>query len=164
MAVDKVLDCRRIFSDWWKQNLRMFGNRNIVTTTGTIFDYTFNPSTFKMCMWKDLVSPTKYFPQSSKDEMLVSSPMSVCIHRILEVTTEAKHRVLVVGEHGAGKTCIVQDFLKGLPISFASRRIALHVHSTAGELQKQINQLVQKKAGQVYVPYDDKTLVLFIDD
>ena len=163
LAVDKVIDCRRIFSDWWRQTLGLFGTHEL-PVTGTIFDYTFNPSTFQMCMWKDLVSSTKYFTPSVRDEIVVSSPLSVCIERLFEVTTHAKHRLLLVGQEGVGKTCMVHEFLKGLPIRYVGRRMALHSHSTADELLMQIKQQLRKKAGQVYGPEGDKTIVFFVDD
>ena len=163
LAVDRVVDCKQIFSDWWRENMGFFGGQQL-PCTGTVFDYTFDPVTLKTMLWKDLISSVKFLPRCSQDEIFVSSPVSVCLHHLLSVTTHACHRLLVVGPDGAGKTSLVQDFLLGLPVHFLSHRVALHHHSTAAETQFQMQQHLQRKAGHVYGPRDDKTIVFFIDD
>ena len=163
IAVDKVLDGRRIFSDWWRQQIGSLGGRDL-PVLGTVFDYTYHPSTFEMCAWKDLVSSTKYFARSARDDIIVSTPLSVSINRLLEATTYAGHGLLVVGAHGVGKTSIVQEFMRGLPINYLYRRIGLQLHSTAAHVQQDVKLHLHKKAGHVYGPTGDKTLLIFVDD
>jgi dynein heavy chain len=164
LAVDKVLDCKRVFSDWWRQTFGGKVGGQDLPIAGNVFDYTFNPVTFRICTWKDLVSPVKYFNQSHGEKIIVSSPGSVCLNRLMEVTTLAKHRILVVGQVGIGKTCMVQEFLRGLPVNFVKSRIALDRYSQARNIQLQMKQRLHKKAGQVFGPEGDKTLMFFIDD
>jgi dynein heavy chain, axonemal len=163
IAVDKVLDCRRIFSAWWRQHVGSFGGHDL-PVFGTVFDYTFHPSTLEMCAWKDLVSTTKYFARTARDDIMVSSPTSVSIHRLLEATTRTGQGLLVVGGYGVGKTSIMQEFIRGLSINYLHRRICLHRHSTGIDVQKQVKKYLHKKVGRVYGPSGDKTLLVFIDD
>ena len=164
LAVDKVLDCRRIFSDWWRHSLGTLGGYQL-PLEGTVFDYTFHHATFEICMWKELLSPTKYFQQSSRDDVVVSTPSSVCISKILDlVTVHANHRALLIGQPGIGKTCMVREYLKGLPVNFIHSRLALNYRTSIHQVQMHVNQHLQKQAGQVFAPPHDKTLLLFVDD
>ena len=132
---------------------------------GTLFDYLFDVELRRWTSWKSMV-PAYQAPIDGKfSSILVPTADTVRSTWILRTLVEAGLPVLFVGESGTAKTVIIEKYLNGmeaettalLTMNFSSR-------TTSMDVQRTLQDNVEKRTQKIFGPTPGKTLMVFIDD
>ena len=162
LAVDRVLNGRLLFHEWWAEEIGHFGGQAL-KSVGTVFDYYFDIETREMHNWAELVSPTKFAGKSDIADIVVGTPTQVTTSKLLSLHGLGSS-ACVVGGPGVGKTSAVVEHLKVLPNTHTYTRIALHSFADSAYLQAKMREVLVKKAGKVIGPPGSRRTVFFVDD
>ncbi|CAB3999965.1 Hypothetical predicted protein, partial [Paramuricea clavata] len=100
-------------------------------------------------------------------EVFVETDQTIRIRLLMELVRMSGRNILLVGPEGAGKSCLVNDFLdkqvtedKKLMV----RRFVYSSNSTASSLQRFIESNIHHRQGYDYGARGGKTLSVFIED
>mmetsp|Transcript_17270 Transcript_17270/g.33650 ORF Transcript_17270/g.33650 Transcript_17270/m.33650 type:complete len:4514 (+) Transcript_17270:154-13695(+) len=160
MLVDKQMNCRAEFSEWWK---RVFPTIKF-PKEGTVFDY-YPDAQGKMVPWSDVVKP--YDPPADAylvTKVFVPTVDTTSSNFLLDLLVYRRRAVLMVGNAGTGKSVLVQNYLRALPESFTFSAININYYTDAKALQRIMEGSLDKRSGRSYGPPGTKKLIYFIDD
>jgi dynein heavy chain len=160
LIVDKQMDCRKDFSEWWK---RVFPTIKF-PKEGTVFDY-FPDDNGKMTPWSEKVMP--YNPPADAylvTKVFVPTVDSTSSNFLLDLLVYRQRACLMVGTAGTGKSVLIQNYLRALPESFCFSAININYYTDAKALQRIMEGSIDKRSGRTFGPPGTKKLIYFIDD
>ena len=131
----------------------------------TLYEYVFDVDNAEWCSWKSLVQP--YVPplDGKFSKILVPTVDTVRSTWILETMTQALCPVLFVGESGTAKTVVIQNFLRDLDTEKSTvLSIAFSSRTNSMDVQRNLEENVDKRTKDTYGPLAGKKLLVFIDD
>eukprot|EP00937_MAST-01D_sp_MAST-1D-sp2_P003391 g3391.t1 len=142
--------------------------------TASVFDFWYDGSSGRWVPWSEAGVPDYvHAPIGVRpgevhfSDIMVQTPHSVCLSRLMELLVEASHNVMVVGPAGTGKTAIIKAFLRDLAEQskvFLFTSINANYFMDAKALQQQFDQAIEKRAGRHFGPPATKKMIYFIDD
>lgn len=157
---DQIIDWRNEFSKWFTNEFKTVK----FPTTGTVFQYYIDQETKKFTPWTELVPGFELDPDVPLQATLVNTAETTRLRFFMDLLIADKHPVMLVGAAGSGKTVLVQEKLRNLPDSYAVTNVPFNFYTTSEMLQKILEKPLEKKAGRVYAPPGNKTMIYFIDD
>ena len=161
-AADKTVDSRQVFNELWRDIAK--GGLKL-PEAGLCFEYACDPVTGDVCEWPELVP--KYEPVGIVEfsNIVVATADLVALKTLTTNLQTNGHGVMFVGSAGTGKTVLVRDFLRSLPIEeYNTATLNFNFYTDAVTTQQQLEQPIEKRSGKSYGPPAGKTLVYFIDD
>ncbi|KAK4884537.1 hypothetical protein RN001_000808 [Aquatica leii] len=157
---DQIVDWRNEFSKWFTNEFKTVK----FPTSGTVFHYYIEPETKKFLPWSNLTPSFELDPEIPLQATLVNTAETVRIRFFMDQLISTKQPVMLVGSAGSGKTVLVQDKLFSLPEKYAVTNVPFNFYTTSEMLQKVLENRLEKKAGRLYAPPANKTMIYFIDD
>nr|XP_023023241.1 dynein beta chain, ciliary-like [Leptinotarsa decemlineata] len=157
---DQIIDWRNEFSKWFVNEFKTvkfpFG--------GNVFSYYIEEETKRFLPWTDLVPEFELDSDIPLQATLVSTAETTRIRFFIDNLMSKKAPVMLVGPAGSGKTVIVAEKLHSLSENFAVTNVPFNFYTTSEMLQQILEKPLEKKAGRVYGPPGNKTMIYFIDD
>ncbi|XP_028415382.1 dynein heavy chain 8, axonemal-like isoform X2 [Dendronephthya gigantea] len=157
------------------QDRKKFGDLLLTLTTGlpdydqdiSVFDYYLDESG-EWELWRSRVPDESYFDAADLlGEVFVETDQTIRIRLLMDLVRMSGRNILLVGPEGAGKSCLVNDFLdkqvtenKRLMV----RRFVYSSNSTASSLQRFIESNIHHRQGYDYGARGGKILSVFIED
>ena len=131
----------------------------------SLYEYCFDIDRKKWFTWKSMVKPLEIEPEAKFATILVPTVDTVRSSWLLDCFCGAGKPVLFVGDGGTAKTVTIAKYLADLDIqknvllgmNFSSR-------TTSMDVQRGIEDIVEKRTKDTYGPAMGKRLVLFFDD
>ena len=159
LLADKSKDHRKAFSNWFVEEFKTVK----FPGDGLVFDYQLDLQTGTFGEWEkeDYI----HTPGAPIGTMFVSTAETARVSFLMDLLVKNHHYVMLVGTGGTGKTMMMQDKLKHLDEDFyITSNMAMNSMTDSMSLQMIMAQNLEKKAGIVYGPSGNKTLIYFIDD
>lgn len=157
---DQIVDWRNEFSKWFTNEFKAVK----WPVTGNVFSYYIEDETKKFLPWTDLVKEFELDPDEPLQATLVNTAETTRIRYFMDVLIAQKHPVMLVGTAGSGKSVMMADKLNSLSDNYAITNVPFNFYTTSEMLQKVLEKPLEKKAGRVYGPPGNKTMIYFIDD
>ena len=137
--------------------------------SGNIFDYYFDHSDVSWKMWSDSMREFRYIwggnEEHASEIMLVPTQQNIALQHAMLHLHKAGHAMMLHGAAGAGKSCIVRDFLASLdPEQVICASVTLNGGTTCEQLQQALEVALEHKSGRLYAPMGTKKAAFFIDD
>ena len=131
----------------------------------SLYEYCFDIDRKKWFTWKSMVKPLEIEPEAKFATILVPTVDTVRSSWLLDCFCGAGKPVLFVGDSGTAKTVTIAKYLADLDIqknvllgmNFSSR-------TTSMDVQRGVEDIVEKRTKDTYGPAMGKRLVLFFDD
>eukprot|EP01107_Rhizomastix_libera_P003543 TRINITY_DN1618_c0_g1_i1.p1 TRINITY_DN1618_c0_g1~~TRINITY_DN1618_c0_g1_i1.p1 ORF type:complete len:3854 (-),score=1122.51 TRINITY_DN1618_c0_g1_i1:31-10566(-) len=132
----------------------------------TVFEYFVDPVKRSWSPWEEkLVSGWRYPPESPFYKIFVPTVDTLRNSYLLNALVKNQKHVLLVGNSGTGKTATIESVLSGpLRDNYNTLSINFSAQTSAAKLQEFIEQYVEKRTQNVFVPRGGKKLIAFIDD
>ena len=161
-AADKTTDSRQLFNEVWR-DVAKAGLK--LPEAGLCFEYAVDPTTGDVCEWSELVPRYEPVGLVKFSNIVVATADLVALKTLTTNLQTNGHGVLFVGSAGTGKTVLVRDFLRSLPIEkYNTATINMNFYTDAVTTQGQLEAPIEKRSGKSYGPPAGKVLVYFIDD
>merc|ERR1711871_1483485 len=130
-----------------------------------LYDHYYNVETMSWVEWKTMIpeykqpSPFKFY------QIVVPTADTVMYNSLLETLGKTSTPTLFVGLPGTAKTTIISDYIYGKPAN-ETRVLNINMSSRTSSLdvQRNIEDSVEKRSGKIYGPPAGKKLMVFIDD
>eukprot|EP00742_Colponemidia_sp_Colp-10_P004363 GILJ01004656.1.p1 GENE.GILJ01004656.1~~GILJ01004656.1.p1 ORF type:complete len:2862 (-),score=582.32 GILJ01004656.1:82-7611(-) len=155
-----LLESSRVKFDEFVKNLS-----GKLLPSSALYENFYDVEQMKWVPWNQLVA--EYTPPADGkfSKILVPTVDTVRYSYLLGLMIEMKNPVLFVGESGTAKTATIQNYLSRmdtesnlqLTINFSSRTMSLDV-------QRTLEDNIDKRTGKIYGPPAGKRLICFIDD
>ena len=134
----------------------------------TLYEYFYDPKQHQWRPWKAIV-PNYIKPSDGKfSSIMVPTIDTVRYTWLLNSITSIKKPVLFVGTSGTAKTVMIQNHLRELteksPETVSNVFINFSSRTSSLDVQRTVEDLIEKKIGDVYGPLNNKQLNIFIDD
>eukprot|EP00163_Fabomonas_tropica_P031148 TRINITY_DN730_c1_g1_i6.p1 TRINITY_DN730_c1_g1~~TRINITY_DN730_c1_g1_i6.p1 ORF type:complete len:4200 (+),score=1431.71 TRINITY_DN730_c1_g1_i6:1002-12602(+) len=131
----------------------------------TIYEYYFDVENFRWRPWADLVTPFVPPEDHKFSKILVPTVDTVRYNWILNTLARRQQAVLFVGDSGNAKTVIIQDYLRKLSREeFITLNVNFSSRTTSMDMQRTLEDNVDKITKDTYGPPANKKLVVFVDD
>lgn len=131
----------------------------------TLFEYYFDAERKRWVPWSSVVPEYKHDRSKPFHHILVPTVDTVRTSWLLQLMTDIKQPVLLVGEPGTSKTATTTAFLHNLN---ADRNLILNMNfssrTTSMDVQRNLEANVEKRTKDTYGPSPGKRLLVFIDD
>ncbi|XP_060520898.1 dynein beta chain, ciliary-like [Cylas formicarius] len=160
MFQDQIIDWRNEFSKWFINEFKSIK----FPVGGNVFQYYIDSETKKFLPWTDLVPHFELDPDIPLQATLVNTAETSRIRFFVDRLVAMKVPVMLVGPAGSGKTVIIQEKLNSLEDTYAVTNVPFNFYTTSEMFQKILEKPLEKKAGKVYGPPGNKTMIYFIDD
>ena len=159
LSIDKGVDYRKQFSDWWKLSWTevKFGDN-------LVYDYMVDSSSHSFVSWDGIVPVYSHVQDSAFSSIMVSNMDTTRLTYLMNMLAENQHALMFVGLAGTGKTTVVREKLKNLEDDWSCNTISLNSRTDAFALQLMMEMLLEKRAGKTYTPLGNKKHIYFIDD
>ena len=131
----------------------------------SLYEYYFDIERKKWFTWKSMVTPLELEPDAKFASILVPTVDTVRSNWLLDCFCGAGKPVLFVGDSGTAKTVTIAKYLANLDIqknvllgmNFSSR-------TTSMDVQRGVEDIVEKRTKDSYGPPAGKRLILLFDD
>ncbi|XP_056010102.1 uncharacterized protein LOC125667097 [Ostrea edulis] len=164
--------CRESFSNWWKEQ---FEQHIDYPEEGTVFDYSVgsvdavDQGTHEFVRWADILpSYSSSAAMGIPPEAFVHTVPAEQMTFLLSTLTDYRKSVMLVGENGCGKTAIINDKIRtaysGEVAEVLSLTIQANRFTNARLLYDRLDERLEWKHGQTYVPKGNKRLLCLVDD
>eukprot|EP00105_Crassostrea_gigas_P044993 XP_019929141.1 PREDICTED: dynein beta chain, ciliary isoform X4 [Crassostrea gigas] len=165
-------ECRESFSNWWKEQ---FEQHIDYPEEGTVFDYSVgsvdavDQGTHEFVRWADILpSYSSSAAMGIPPEAFVHTVPAEQMTFLLSTLTDYRKSVMLVGENGCGKTAIINDKIRtaysGEVAEVLSLTIQANRFTNARLLYDRLDERLEWKHGQTYVPKGNKRLLCLVDD
>nr|XP_022320176.1 dynein beta chain, flagellar outer arm-like isoform X6 [Crassostrea virginica] len=165
-------ECRESFSNWWKEQ---FEQHIDYPEEGTVFDYSVgsvdavDQGTHEFVRWTDILpSYSSSAAMGIPPEAFVHTVPAEQMTFLLSTLTDYRKSVMLVGENGCGKTAIINDKIRtaysGEVAEVLSLTIQANRFTNARLLYDRLDERLEWKHGQTYVPKGNKRLLCLVDD
>eukprot|EP00102_Acyrthosiphon_pisum_P015188 XP_008185630.2 PREDICTED: dynein heavy chain 10, axonemal [Acyrthosiphon pisum] len=115
--------------------------------------------------WNTLVPKYEHNPNIKFNEILVPTVDSTRVTWLLNLMTDVKRPVILIGETGTSKTATMQNFLRTLDTNqFMQTNLNFSSRTTSLDVQMILEANVAKRNKNIYGPPIGKKLVCFVDD
>lgn len=161
LLTDLQNDYKSIFNNFWRKTFQAVK----FPETGSIFDYFIGKEGNKLELWTDVVPKHIHEDDKSFNEIQVPTADTVRLTHIMNLLSERKRPVMLVGTAGTGKTAIIKQKLQKLnneETLFTT--INLNSMTDSKSLQAIMEQSIEKKSGKRFGPPGRKKLIFFADD
>lgn len=134
----------------------------------TLYEYFFDTEHHQWKHWESVV-PDYTPPQDGKfSSILVPTVDTERYSFLLKMVLSVDKPVLFVGEPGTAKTVIIQSYLNQVveedPNKYANLNINFSSRTTSLDVQRTLEDNIEKRIGDTFGPIGGKTLRVFIDD
>ncbi|KAF5280421.1 hypothetical protein FQR65_LT03230 [Abscondita terminalis] len=157
---DQLIDWRNEFSKWFSNEFKSVR----FPSGGTVFHYYIDPETKKFMPWSDLTPTFELDADVPLQATLVNNAETVRVRFFMDQLISNRQPVMLIGSAGSGKTVLVQDKMNSLPERYAVTNVSFNFYTSSEMLQKVLELPLEKKAGRVFAPPGNKTMIYFIDD
>ncbi|XP_030760043.1 dynein beta chain, ciliary-like isoform X2 [Sitophilus oryzae] len=157
---DQIIDWRNEFSKWFTNEFKTVK----FPIGGNVFQYYIESETKRFVPWTELVPEFELDPDLPLQATLVSTAETSRIRFFVDHLVSMKVPVMLVGPAGSGKTVIIQEKLNSLTEQYSVTNVPFNFYTTSEMLQRILEKPLEKKAGKVYGPPGNKTMIYFIDD
>ncbi|XP_076257481.1 dynein beta chain, ciliary-like [Rhynchophorus ferrugineus] len=157
---DQIIDWRNEFSKWFTNEFKTVK----FPVGGNVFQYYIEEETKRFVPWTELVPQFEFDPDIPLQATLVHTAETSRIRFFVDHLVSMKVPVMLVGPAGSGKSVIFQDKLNSLPDKYSVTNVPFNFYTTSEMLQGILEKPLEKKAGKVYGPPGNKTMIYFIDD
>ncbi|KAL0479463.1 dynein beta chain [Acrasis kona] len=157
---------RQAFNTFFKKTFTTvkFPENNQSTVNWTVFDHYVMPEGNKLGHWQELVPQYVYESEVPFGEIVVNTVDTVRTSFVMNLLSNNRKPVLLVGTAGTGKTTIVKEKLNKLDEETIYMTINFNSNTDSLSLQEILEQKLEKKAGTRMGPPGRKSLIYFIDD
>uniref|UniRef100_A0A7S1KLH4 Dynein-1, subspecies f n=1 Tax=Percolomonas cosmopolitus TaxID=63605 RepID=A0A7S1KLH4_9EUKA len=134
----------------------------------TLYEYFYDSEHHQWKHWESVV-PEYHAPEDGKfSSILVPTIDTERYSFLLKTVLSVDKPVLFVGEPGTAKTVIIQSYLNQVanddPSKFANLNINFSSRTTSMDVQRTIEDNIEKRIGDTFGPLGGKRLRVFIDD
>ena len=136
-----------------------------------VFDYVFLPEEKKWRPWTDFTNPYEHSPigegpgETAFDTIFVETPASKRLEWIISSHIRQQTPLMFVGLAGSGKTEVIKQTLLKLDRSkLLSTEITANYYMEHLEIQREIENAIDKRSGRIFGPPPGKKMVYFVDD
>lgn len=134
----------------------------------TLYEYMFDTEEHRWIAWRSIV-PDYVKPDDGKfSSILVPTVDTVRYSYLIDAIASTDRPVLFVGAPGTAKTVIIQNYLNRMvsddPDRIATLNINLSSRTSSLDVQRTIEDNIEKKIGDMYGPFSGKQLYVLIDD
>ncbi|RZC39341.1 MT, DHC N2, AAA 7, DHC N1 and/or AAA 9 domain containing protein [Asbolus verrucosus] len=157
---DQIVDWRNEFSKWFTNEFKTIK----FPITGNVFTYYIEEETKRFAPWTELVHEFELDHDIPLQATLVNTAETTRIRFFMDHLMGMKKPVMLVGNAGSGKSVIVAEKLGTLSENFAVTNVPFNFYTSSEMLQRILEKPLEKKAGRVYGPPGNKTMIYFIDD
>lgn len=157
---DQIVDWRNEFTKWWHNEFKTIK----YPQAGIVFNYYIDNETKEFLPWTKLVLPYELDPDIPLQQTLVNTAETTRLRYFMDTLIESNHPVMLVGNAGSGKSVIVADKMGALPEGYAVTNVPFNFYTSSEMLQNILEKPLERKAGRVYGPPGNKTMLYFIDD
>ena len=131
----------------------------------SLYDFSFDAATGRWRSWASQVGPYVPPPDGAFAKILVPTADTVRARWLLEATAGGGRACLFVGDTGTAKTATIAAFLGALdPAKWASLALGFSSRTSSADVQRAVEDGVEKRGRDTYGPPPGKRLVLFVDD
>ena len=131
----------------------------------SLYEYCFNIDEGSWVPWKSMVGPYMAPPDSKFAKIVVPTVDTVRSTWLLQTFAGAGRAVLFVGDSGTAKTVTISNYLGNLDVA---KNIILNMsfsnRTTSMDVQRSVEDSVEKRTKDTYGPPMGKLLTLFLDD
>ena len=130
----------------------------------TVYDYFIDPKKNDFELWETKL--TNWRPRKGLQfaQLIVPTIDTIRNSFFLQTMVTAKHRVLISGNTGTGKTVLCQSILEQLPDKCSALVVNFSSATDSGTTQGIVESAMEKRSKDKIGPSGGKQLVLFIDD
>ncbi|ERL83802.1 hypothetical protein D910_01050 [Dendroctonus ponderosae] len=157
---DQIIDWRNEFSKWFTNEFKTVK----FPIGGNVFQYYIEEENKRFVPWTELVSPFELDTDIPLQATLVNTAETSRIRFFIDLLVSMRVPVMLVGPAGSGKSVIIQEKLNSLTEHYAVTNVPFNFYTTSEMLQQILEKPLEKKAGKVYGPPGNKTMIYFIDD
>jgi dynein heavy chain len=151
------LESRKKFDMFFRELEGQFPSKD------TVFEYAVDQQKLSWVPWETQIPGWRYSPTDSFSKIVIPTiPLISYDFLVRSLITQTP--VLVTGEHGAGKTTVIQHIINNLKESHGNINISLTSGTTSQKLQKIIESKLEKRTKNIYGPIGDKPIIAFVDD
>jgi dynein axonemal heavy chain len=130
-----------------------------------VYEYFFDIRDLKWQKWATKVEPYQAPVPFAFNKVLVPTVDTVRYTFFLEKMMSIRSPLLLVGESGTAKTVIVKKFLESMDkTKLASLNINFSSRTSSFDVQRVIEDNVEKRTGHIYGPAAGRSMAVFIDD
>ena len=132
----------------------------------TVYEYFVDTKTNNWAHWESKLSAAWSFPPTMPFyKILVPTVDTLRYDYVLSSLLKSEQPALVVGPVGTGKTQLTQSVIDKLDKSkWSQLNINMSSQTTSNNVQEIIEGVVEKRTKGVYVPFQNKKLMCFVDD
>jgi dynein heavy chain len=158
---DQIIDWRNEFSKWFTNEFKTI---KFPVTGGNVFSYYIEEETKRFAPWTELVHDFELDTDIPLQATLVNTAETTRIRFFMDQLMAKRIPVMLVGPAGSGKSVIVAEKLTTLSEHYAVTNVPFNFYTTSEMLQRILEKPLEKKAGRVYGPPGNKTMIYFVDD
>ncbi|GMI21327.1 hypothetical protein TeGR_g3290 [Tetraparma gracilis] len=130
----------------------------------TVYDYFVDPKKADFELWETKLTTWRPRKGQSFAKLIVPTIDTIRNSFVLKTFVGNKHKVLVSGDTGTGKTILCQEMLDNLPDTHSSMVINFSSATDSGTTQQIVEAAMEKRSKDKIGPQGGKQMVLFIDD
>lgn len=158
---DQIIDWRNEFSKWFTNE---FKTVKFPITGGNVFSFYIEEETKKFTPWAEIVPEFEMDHDIPLQATLVSTAETTRLRFFMDHLIAKRVPVMLIGSAGCGKSVIVAEKLTNLSDNYAVTNVPFNFYTTSEMLQAILEKPLEKKAGRVYGPPGNKTMIYFVDD
>jgi dynein heavy chain len=132
----------------------------------TVYEYFVDPQKKGWSLWEEKLPPSwKYPPNAPFYKILVPTVDTVRTSFLINALAKTGKHILLVGGSGTGKTSIIHNVLSQYHNeTHTTFNINFSAETSSHTIQDMLEEKVEKRTKDVYVPIGGKKMITFIDD
>ncbi|XP_069062696.1 dynein axonemal heavy chain 1 [Pleurodeles waltl] len=171
---------RAIFSTWLREKMSTEKIKLLFPAEGLVYDYMLDDAGISSTAeeeddegekkvswvnWMDSAPPFSLTPDTNFSDIIVTTPDTIRMSRLLEMLLTNKKPVLCIGPTGTGKTLTISDkLLKNLPMEYIPNFLMFSARTSANQTQDLIDSKLDKRRKGFFGPPLGRYFIFFIDD
>jgi dynein heavy chain len=131
-----------------------------------VYDYAFDFNSGEFKLWEERNNASwRPAPNTPFYKIIVPTVDTLRNAYVLQAVWRNKHKVLLVGSTGTGKTVLAQQQLDSLPDSSYNKLVINFSSATTSLSTQEVwESMLEKKSMQKFAPHAGKEMMIFIDD
>eukprot|EP00656_Telonema_subtile_P018040 TRINITY_DN1972_c0_g1_i10.p1 TRINITY_DN1972_c0_g1~~TRINITY_DN1972_c0_g1_i10.p1 ORF type:complete len:4525 (-),score=1414.93 TRINITY_DN1972_c0_g1_i10:97-13671(-) len=169
LSVDKGIDYRKQFSDWWKMQWQVVPFPEVQDEGGnpiktSVYDFFVDNTNHVFKRWVEVVPKYVHSTEVPFYSIVVPTAETTALTAVMTMLSNHANHVQFVGLAGTAKSTLVKEKLRALDEDWSSCTLFMNSKTNEFDLQLSMEGFMEKRAGKTYTPIGNKKHIFFFDD